>query len=141
MHTCAAVLLPLHLLHHLLFLSAAASQTQKLFQRQRRESRMIASTCRQNRSCHAGRGGGGGGGGGQLRDANGGKMEVGGDHISLLCISSSSTLLQAVDRTNISGVPTEAASVPVGGLSIASLAARHQRGLTIPPEHPSSGTF
>lgn len=74
---------------------------------------MIAST---GRNTAATQGGERGGGGGQLRDANGGKME-GGDYISLLCVSPYSTLLQAVDRTNTSGVPTEAAAVPVGGLN------------------------
>lgn len=74
---------------------------------------MIAPTSRQKPSCHAGRGRGGGR---QPRDAKAGKMGAQAK-FSPLCVSPYSTLLQAVDRTNISGVPAEAASVPVGGLN------------------------
>lgn len=78
---------------------------------------MIAPTSRQKPSCHAGRGRGWGRGGGrQPRDAKAGKMGAQAK-FSPLCVSPYSTLLQAVDRTNISGVPAEAASVPVGGLN------------------------
>lgn len=56
------------------------------------------------------------GGRGGPRDAKAGKMGAEAK-FSLLCVSPYSTLLQAVDRTNISGVPAEAASVPVGGLN------------------------
>lgn len=58
--------------------------------------------------------GGGAVGGRQPSDAKAGKMGAEAK-FSPLCVSPYSTLLQAVDRTNISGVPAEAASVPVGG--------------------------
>lgn len=66
------------------------------------------------------------GGGWQPRDAKAGKMGAEAK-FSPLCVSPYSTLLQAVDRTNISGVPAEAASVPVGGLN--RLARREAPGL------------
>lgn len=71
---------------------------------------MIASTRRQKHSCHAG---GGGEGSSEMPT----EEEWRGGEISLLRVSPSSTLLQAVDRTNISGVPTEAPWVPAGGLN------------------------
>lgn len=77
-------------------------------------SHFQAGTQLPRREAVGGWGGGGGGGGRQPRDAKAGKMGAEAK-FSPLCVSPYSTLLQAVDRTNISGVPAEAASVPVGG--------------------------
>lgn len=92
MHTCAALLL---------------SQTQKLFPVT--EERIQSD--RSHFQAEAQLPGGGGGMEMPKQEKWEGRLN------SLLCVCPYSALLPAVDRTNISGVPTEAASVPVGGLN------------------------
>lgn len=95
---------------------------------------MIASTRRQKHSCHAG-GGGGAAQRCQRRKNGGGATKC------PCCAFPRLPLYCKLLTEQISLVFRQRRRGSRRGVSIAPLAARHRRGLKIPPEHPSFDSF